>query len=634
MKMVCENFGDSSEPCRIAGCHLASFRPQAPRFRNRATHYAAGLVTAGMLVATPLSAQVLGAIQQPTYKLIDSNGVNLLTELPQYSETDLTIGSLAAPMTHQTLLPGLQTYWDSYFSGFSTFTSPTGVSGIQAWCAALNASYAAYTIGMGSSSELFCGAAGVYVPASKLSDTLVSNSDGSLTLTQADGTTFQYATIDSYGRYVTSIATPDGRISQLAYRTVTITGSNPPVTMTRLQSVTRNDGLQFRYTYALNTTPTTPGILAWLVPIRVTALNNAVDYCDPMADTCTTTVAWPYATYVWSTLPSGNPSMTITNSAGTTTRLTMNTLGNLIAVKAPTSASADTVSYHWWASPSEINTASNANGQVWTYSDGVPPMSTINLRGVTSPTGVIQIAHLRFHLQGGVPVYDVPASLEFFADDTGRAFNFDTTAPSNLLKNVVDGAGVTRSYLYDARGNIKSETTTPNATGGTATTIYANYDATCTLPVKCNKPNSVQDALGNFTYYYYDPTHGGVTKVTSPSATVGGVSPEKRYAYVQKYAWIKTASGTYAQAASPVWVLNQESYCINSAYNTSTSSCTGNDEVVTTYDYGPASGPNNLFLRGIAVTAGGQIRRTCYGNDVFGNRISETLPNAGLGSCP
>jgi YD repeat-containing protein len=58
------------------------------------------------------------------------------------------------------------------------------------------------------------------------------------------------------------------------------------------------------------------------------------------------------------------------------------------------------------------------------------------------------------------------------------------------------------------------------------------------------------------------------------------------------------------------------------------------DEVLTTYDYGPDSGPNNLFLRGRVVTADGQSLRTCYTYDRFGNRISETLPRAGLTSCP
>jgi hypothetical protein len=62
------------------------------------------------------------------------------------------------------------------------------------------------------------------------------------------------------------------------------------------------------------------------------------------------------------------------------------------------------------------------------------------------------------------------------------------------------------------------------------------------------------------------------------------------------------------------------------------------DEVRIGYDYGPDSGPNNLLLRGMTVTAHDGIGivtlRTCYGYDARGRRISETRPNANLTSCP
>ena len=56
--------------------------------------------------------------------------------------------------------------------------------------------------------------------------------------------------------------------------------------------------------------------------------------------------------------------------------------------------------------------------------------------------------------------------------------------------------------------------------------------------------------------------------------------------------------------------------------------------MTTTYDYGPTSGANNLFLRGMSVTADGVTHRTCYAYDIYGNRVGETFPRAGLSSCP
>jgi hypothetical protein len=62
---------------------------------------------------------------------------------------------------------------------------------------------------------------------------------------------------------------------------------------------------------------------------------------------------------------------------------------------------------------------------------------------------------------------------------------------------------------------------------------------------------------------------------------------------------------------------------------------TSGDEVVTTYDYGPDSGPNNLHLRGVKEDAlGSSPRLTCSAYDWMGNKISETKPRAGLAVCP
>jgi YD repeat-containing protein len=142
----------------------------------------------------------------------------------------------------------------------------------------------------------------------------------------------------------------------------------------------------------------------------------------------------------------------------------------------------------------------------------------------------------------------------------------------------------------------------------------------------------VQDARGNQTDYTYDPTHGGVLTETAP-ADVNGIRPQMRYTYVQRKPWLKNSSGGYA-AGSPIWKLYSVSYCRTSAA-ASTGGCTAqNDEVVTTFDYGPDSGPNNLLLRGQVVTADGISHRTCYTYDVFGNMLSETTPNASLTSCP
>lgn len=147
------------------------------------------------------------------------------------------------------------------------------------------------------------------------------------------------------------------------------------------------------------------------------------------------------------------------------------------------------------------------------------------------------------------------------------------------------------------------------------------------------KPTSVTDPRGYATLFSYDATHGGILTETQP-ADANGVQAVKRFAYSLHYAWSNTGSG-FSQVTPGVWLLDTEKTCRTTS--TSGNACVGGsaDEVVTSYDYGPNTGAvgNNLLLRGVAVTADGQTRRTCYGYDALGNRIWETKPRAGLSAC-
>jgi hypothetical protein len=159
----------------------------------------------------------------------------------------------------------------------------------------------------------------------------------------------------------------------------------------------------------------------------------------------------------------------------------------------------------------------------------------------------------------------------------------------------------------------------------------ATYDAVCANLITCNRANTTKDAKGNVTTYSYDPVHGGMLTKTAPA--VNGISAQTRYEYVQRHAWLKNSSGGYSPSTGAIWLLARERHCRTTA--ASGSSCTGGavDEVITDYDYGPDSGPQNLLVRGIAVTADGQTLRTCFTYDQMGRKISETKPRAGLASC-
>ena len=150
------------------------------------------------------------------------------------------------------------------------------------------------------------------------------------------------------------------------------------------------------------------------------------------------------------------------------------------------------------------------------------------------------------------------------------------------------------------------------------------------LSKAANKPLTMTDARGHSTRWTYSEEHGGVLTETGPA--VDGVTPQKRYSYVQRYA--RLADGSAAE--TPVWLLDRMAFCRTG--NPAGAGCALGpaDEVVTTYDYGPDIAGNNLHLLGQAVTADGQTLRTCYAYDGLGRKISETSPNgtAGLSSCP
>jgi RHS repeat-associated protein len=151
-------------------------------------------------------------------------------------------------------------------------------------------------------------------------------------------------------------------------------------------------------------------------------------------------------------------------------------------------------------------------------------------------------------------------------------------------------------------------------------TLSAGYDATCTIAVKCNKPNWTKDALGNETDYTYDSTTGFVTSVTAPAANISGIRPQTRYSYTPMQAYFKDASGAIVPSGTSTYVLTATSVCRTSggAALSGTAgqgpfslsggaSCAGtSDELKTTVSYGPQSNGtgNNLLPVSQTVAAG------------------------------
>lgn len=292
----------------------------------------------------------------------------------------------------------------------------------------------------------------------------------------------------------------------------------------------------------------------------------------------------------------------------------------------------------WTGSRDRVTQQNLADGRVITYSY---PGQSSPCRGIGSVVMVESGASTTINLTAQAGIKEKSRVVASLSDPLSRTMSYQWTGANaaasylgrnHLVSEVVLPEGNEQTYTYDSRGN-RTETRLIGKPGSGVTDIVATFifPASCANTKTCNQPTSVTDANGNTTTFTYSSDHGGV--LTSVGPAVNGVSPAMKYAYVQRTPWLKNGSGY--TAGDPIWLLSEERSCKSSALNLTNGTCAGgaSDLIVTTYDYGPNSGPNNLWLRSVAVTADGQTLRTCYSYDQLGRKISETQPNANLASC-
>jgi YD repeat-containing protein len=224
--------------------------------------------------------------------------------------------------------------------------------------------------------------------------------------------------------------------------------------------------------------------------------------------------------------------------------------------------------------------------------------------------------------------------LAYVIDPLGRRTWFAYNAAVEV-GTIGSPSGLTEKNDFDTRNNVIRSTMKPPAgNGGDLVTSYT-YAADCARDTQatCNKPLTITDPKGNVTEFTYN-SRGQVLTQTLPAPSTGSSRPQTRYTYTLRTAYIKDVNGAPTPAGPPISLLTKTSTC------SSQITCLGErDEVITSYDYGPTSGLNNLNLRGVSITAANEFgnmitNRTCYQYNYFGEKISETRPAANLTSCP
>lgn len=570
--------------------------------------------SASILVLAALNVLAPGANAQadlkplPVTSAIDGNGVDLVNWSYAYEVAPISIGpNDQDPIKVNVFLPSER---DS-FSTNMRIQDPSWVTSAR------------ITASVGGKTWSFWGFGGGSEPGSQVE-------------TFFGGTSFDYARVRARDGTIINFEIPgwfsSGSVGPVNFCASRIDKPNGEVLtfynehdapLCRTRSVVSNRGYQVKYDYFPN---------VWnAYRSKITIINNAYEYCDPTAISCSLAMEWPSVTFGGQ---SGFRAFILHN--GDTWAFTSTGL------KSPGQSSPGigwtTQTYYpvneYPGSMDWRITSATRDGQTWTYSypSSDPVLGGVmgQLIRVQDPSGSVKRYLRSWALSGGDPStgeYSYPNIMMKSVDENGHVSTYGYNS-EYLPTEVALPEGNKHTATYDGNGDMLTRTikAKPGSGIADATTMYTYTEC-------CGRPATITDSKGNITEYTYDPVHKGVLTETGPSPTSGAPRPVKRYAYVQRYAWVKSNGGSYVQAASPIWVLDSEKTCRTSA--TVGNGCTAgiSDEVTIAYDYGPNSGPNNLWRRGKVVTADGVSLRTCYSYDPVGNKISETSPRAGLASC-
>jgi YD repeat-containing protein len=502
-----------------------------------------------------------------------------------------------------------------------------------------------------------------YVALGDERHSLVSTND-ELAWTKPDGTVVKFLRAQNAGAGAT------GLMKEIVYPN----GFTISIDVLGLQGVRTNTGFQLKYLYEPDHRPLdkpenpnlTQAPLAnqtsfqsgWSNrnPRYIKAINNSVEFCAPAAVTCALTNAWPTVTFDWPaasprTFYLGDSQSTVTLPSGAVAKFDFRAFDlayngtnvvppyvpgrefspRLIRVTPPGSTQP-----HYTYDYKNLFISQNSPlGGSWSVraqtAGAVTSATHINKSiGYTTMSPYQGGAYFNLGFGGGINrVLISPNSAQGNPDLISYAETEDGTVyfePSlrNFPTHFNKLSGPSENYEY-YRGNLWKLWWR----GTTAAHVHIEYsyaNCTATTSKTCNQPTSVRDANGNVTRYRYHAASGQLEAITSPANKVGFVA-QTRYEYAQRRARFYAGGATKVEG-TPIWMKVAERSCINS--NFTGSACSGNDEVVTRLEYDH----DNLLLTGMTVAdPAGNVRRTCYQYDIYGNQIGVTQPKANLSSC-
>ena len=536
---------------------------------------------------TPTASAWAQLFTPPKLYSISPTGVNLMDATFTSSNVDLAIGPLQLERTylggHEVSNHYFGAGWTHNYDVWATYYGVGPNNRVE--------------IIIARTKYIFYGTPSSNAPDSDSFGTTLQYVSGAYVFTDQMGTVYQFAPGTS--AKVASITYPDGKVISITY------ASGLP------KVVSSNLGYAFVFDYGGS------------VVSAACAFNTAVTYVDASTSCASATLKTAYGY----TSIGGSLALTgfLDVRGNTTTMGYSGGGGNLSCITDPGSSTCK-VTNAYTTGTTQVGQQTMADGTIWqiycsctAYGRNDDDPMPNNTTDITDPRG----GDMAFDFYGlGMTQSTDQNSIATQYLYNGKYIGQVTLPEGNKINYNYSATAVFSGYVL----NPKPGPSIPNITTDTRT-----FPSSCS-PITCNLPLTIMDANGNVTSYTYDPAHDGPLTETNP-ADSAGVHPVIRHNYAQRYAWVKDASGAYVTAASPVWLVTDDHTCRTSATVGTSCAAGASDETVIAYDYGPNSGPNNLMLRGKTVTSNGTTYRTCYLYDDWGNKIAETSPRAGLGSC-
>lgn len=558
-----------------------------------------------------MQGEALAQLSTSTRPVYDENGVDVVTGKAQVTSPQLSIGSLE-----------FSDVWTGAVNS-STFSNMIYDTGI----------FASVFVN-GKTVKFANNGSGLYTVESGRSETL-SVSGVMYTYTDARGDKYEFedqgADVSFFGEsphtsggvyaILKRIAKTDGEEISWNYKTVNTNngqctpsgpfGMIPPgcsqTNWTRPQSITSTKGYMLKAEYFTST----PGD-DYAKIVKIKAINTKVDYCDPLADSCTgLTQSWPEIDVNLNALDRSLLDRTFVDASG-------NSIASLANAHGTTTTDVDGVGsndINFTYDSSGRVTLASIRGRNFTYS-----YSVVGSKLVVTVTET-SLGSFSFEI-------DIATSkIDSKTDELGRKTTYSYDSQDRLIATEYPEGDQARS-TYDALSRVTEVRRVAKPGSGLPNIVETmEYASGCTVETSksCLKPTAVIDALGKRTDYTYDVTHGEVTRAQFPAPGAGQPRPEVNYGYTAVTPLTKNSSGTLIAAGPAVYLLSSVTRCATAA------TCSGSaNESITLFEYDPSVGPNDKPIRQIEKAGDGSIiATTTFEYDMQGNVISADGPLAG-----